>query len=296
MNQVKLGNDFTDEENSDSSKSEKEEKQAEENNSDEENENSTDSSNSENLNKSEESNSEEKSDDESEEKSDDDLKDKELQGLLDTEKGLDSSNASVDEAISAARNRISQKRTERREKRDIINTVDSKFPEEETDLSDIDSETLKVLDKYTRAKGLIPKSEVQKMNYDNQHESAENSFYEKHQEYDINNDPDNVLYNALRKELSYFSAPKDPRVISKLFEKAHREVIKLYPDKFKDEKKSDDSINKSVRLKSQSLGGKSSSGMSSVKSKEGNKEWSDVQINAMRQGGWSEEEIKDLLK
>lgn len=307
MNKISMGSDFTDEEGSTASEGEKEVKKPEE--SGDENENSADSSDSENNENVGESIAEEG--DESKDVPEDDKKSEEpkeetpdkqkvLQGLLDTEKDLEKSHNDIDEAIAAAKARIIQKRHERREKREVVDTIDSKFPDEEgEDLSDIDSETLKVLDKYTRAKGLVPKSELSKMNYQTQHDAAQDAFYALHPEYLPENDSDDTLYNALKKELSVFTQPKDPKLIPKLFEKAHTLVKLTYPDKFvKKVENKVDNINKSVRLKTAGLGGKPSGGSNnSDKSGERGegKVWSDVQINALRNGGWTEEEIKDLL-
>ena len=306
---MKLGNDFTDDgEQNDTSSKEEEVKDDSDDKSEEEKENSADSSDSK-TESSDESTDGEKTDDDEEEKSSDDSKEKTpdksavLQGLLETEKDIAKSTEDVDAAIAAARARISQKRGERREKRDLAGTIDSKFPEEENqdDLSDIDTETLKVLDRYTKSKGLVPKTELQKLSYQERHKAAEENFYEKHPEYSPEHDSDDVLYNALKKELSFFATPSDPKLISKLFEKAHNEVSKLYPNKFQTrraESNSDSNANKGARIKSRSLGGSSSGsgGKSSDDAGGSKKSFSEVQIRALQDGGWSTEEIKKLTQ
>lgn len=319
MNKLNLGNDFTDEEGTAPPDGEKEEKKPEE--SGDESEDSADTSDSENLKDADESDSidgddstkddtvvvPEKKPDKTPEDKVEPPQDKAavLQGLLDTEKDLDKSTGDVDTAIAAARHRISQKRSERREKREIVSTIDSNFPDtegEKDDLSDIDADTIKVLERFTRAKGLVPKSELNRLTYNNQHSNAEDAFYAAHPEYNVDNDPDNILYDALNREVKLFAPPSDAKLIPKLFEKAHSEVIKLYPDKFKAKKQvvdsTKDDINKSVRLKTAGLGGKSSGGASSsdTSGSEGKRVWSPIQIDALRRGGWSEEEIKRLTK
>lgn len=313
MNKIKLGNDFTDENESDKSISEESEQKTTDDESEDEKENSADTDDSKNQDKEETDkksiDDEEGTDaDKSDKESDDDKKvpDKTavLQGLLETEKEIEKDNGDIDAEIAAAKTRITQKRGERREKRDLVGTIDTKFPdttEETDDLSDIDSETLKVLDRYTRSKGLVPKSELQKMSYQERHKSAEESFYEKHSEYLPENDKDDTLYNSLKKELTFFATPSDPKLIPKLFEKAHESVLKLYPDKFKTKKiesDADKDANKSARIKSRALGGSSGgSGADSGKSDSSGgakKTFSEAQIRALRDGGWNDEEIKKL--
>lgn len=311
MNKLNLGNDFTDEEGTAPPGDEKEVKKPDDE-SEDENEDSTDSSDSENLDDAGEDGKdtgdkpEESEDDKSEDDKGDKPEDKAavLQGLLDTEKDLDKSTGDVDSAISAARQRISQKRSERREKRELVSTIDTQFPDtegEKDDLSDIDSETIKVLERFTKARGLVPKSELKQMTYKTQHESAQDAFYVVHPEYNPDNDPDNILYDALKRELSYFAAPSDSKLIPKLFEKAHEGVAKLYPDRFKTKKQFVDSkkdeTNKSVRLKTAGLGGKPSGGSSSSSDSsggEGSKSWTPIQIDALRRGGWSDSDIARL--
>lgn len=313
MTKIKLGNDFNDENVPDKAQVEESDQKTSDEESEDEKENSADTDHSKNqedetgeesdIDKDEEAdNTKEISvEDEREEEK---PKDKEivLQGLLDTEKELDKDNTDIDAAIAAAKHRISQKRGERREKRDLVDGIDSKFPEKEEetdDLSDIDPETLKVLDRFTKAKGLVPKSEFVKMTYQEQHKNAQKAFYDVHPEYLPENDKDDVLYKALKQELSEFVAPSDPKDILKKFEKAHNLVKQQHPEKFKGIATKTDinnHINKSVRIKTQQLGGKSSTGGTGGNQKESTKKtFSDVQIRALEDGGWSKEEISQLI-
>jgi hypothetical protein len=337
MTKMKLGNDFTEDSEEAQNKGEESDQKTTDDESEDETDNSGDSDNSkkpvdDEADESEDNDgddadeddkSEDDADSEDDKKSDEDDKsdddsdksDKEpdkakvLQGLLDTEKDLDADVGDVDSKIAAAKQRISQKRKDRREKRDLVETIDEKFPdtdkEEETDdLSDIDPETLKVLDRFTKAKGLVPKSELQRMSYQEQHKSAQDAFYASHPEYLPENDPDDTLYKAIKNELAQFAAPKDPKQIPALFAKAHRLVMDQFPDKFKTSKKtdtdkkevSDADKSKSVRLKTSGLGGKpSGSGDGGNKSNNATKKtFSPTQIRALEDGGWSPEEIKNL--
>lgn len=310
MQKMNLGNDFSEEEGGgDSSTEEAEETKSSEEEGDE-NENSTDNANSENNEENSDDEEEEGSDDEGEEpEKTDEEKQRELQGLLDTEKSLDTDGATLDEKIAAARTRIAQKRGDRRVKRDLVETIETTIPpEEETDdLSDVDPDTLKLLERFTKAKGLVPASELKNMTYAEAHKASEGAFFEAHPEYKPENDADDTLYLALKEELKNYSKPADPKKISELFEKAHREVARLYPDKFKTQSSTEKKVEKkpvdgktkaaSVRLKNQGLGG-GSGGSKGGGSKGGadtaKKELSSEQITALRDGGWSEDDIKRL--
>ena len=145
---------------------------------------------------------------------------------------------------------------------------------------------------------MVPKSEIAKMTYQDRHNNAQDSFYAAHPEYLPENDTNDILYKALKKELTFYAAPTDAKLIPTLFAKAHDAVVKQYPDKFKVKKSNsgnDNQINKSVRIKIQSLGGKSSAGGNSGNSNDSTKKtFSDSQIRALEDGGWSQEEIKTL--
>lgn len=218
-----------------------------------------------------------------------------LEALRKQEIELDKDTSELDKEIIARRERIVQKRTERREKKDLIETIGSKLPDTEEDrLEDIDSTTLAILDRYTKAKGLVPKSELKEMSYESTHKTAESAFYEKHKEYLPENDSNDILYGALKRELALFAKPSDPALISKLFEKAHSEVKKQYPQFFK-ETTLTDKVNASQRTSTASMGGGNTGGSSRQPKSEG-KTLSAIQIQALRQGGWTEEEIAGLNK
>lgn len=220
-----------------------------------------------------------------------------LEALRKQEDELDKDTSKLDEEIVARRQRIVEKRTERREKRDLIETIGVKLPETEIDnLSDIDSTTLSILERYTKAKGLVPKSELKEMNYESSHKSSELAFYEKHKEYLPEYDSTDTLYNALKRELALYAKPTDPALISKLFEKAHSEVKKQYPQFFK-ETTLTDKVNASQRTKTASMGGGNTGGSSKQsQSQSERKTLSSIQIQALRQGGWTDEDVERLTK
>ncbi len=308
-----MGNDFTD----DGNQSEEEVKKPLE--TEEETEDSAETSDSENENEDEQEKDEASDDSETteeeseeeekkEEKSEEPTDEQQLQGLLDAEKKLDDDNTDIKDRIELARKRISDKRKDRREGRDLVESIDSAVPSEsdtQDDLSDIDPDTMKVLDRYTKARGLVPKSELKNMSYKEKHEDAQSAFYSAHPEYLPENDTEDLLYKALKTELSLYAAPTDAKQIPKLFEKAHKAVSDLYPNKFKAAKKTvvvnkQDIQKKSELIKKQALGGGSGggggSGTRSSISGKSVKNFDSQQIQALRDGGWSDEDIKDLTK
>lgn len=294
---IKLGDDFTEEENEEEYSEDEEEKEEEEEQSPDEDDEDGSSAGSSTSEEDEDSSQQDKID---EIKNDDtktnEEKLRELEGLKRAEEKLDKDLTEIDLEIKKARERIVGKRSERRSKRELVDTIDDKYPDkEEDDLSDVDPDTIQLLDRFVKAKGLVPKTELQKMQYETAHKTAEETFFEKHPEYSPENDKDDFLYNALRKELSYFAPPKDPKLIPKLFEKAHKAVVEQNPEFFKKGSSTKEIAEKKERIKKAGIGGGSAGGTgSSEKSKGGKKALNEIQIAALRAGGWTEDEIKNF--
>lgn len=219
---------------------------------------------------------------------------KALEGLRKQEENLDKDTSELDKEIEIRRERIVEKRRERRDKRDIVGKIDTVEPTEEVDkLDDIDPTTIAILERFTKAKGLVPKAELEKTNYESKHKDAESIFYDKHKEYDPANDKDDTLYKALQKELSLYARPIDAKLIPKLFEKAHSEVKKQYSQFFK-ETTINDKVNASERIKAASMGGGNTG--SSSKQPKAKEVLTSTKIDILRRGGWTEEEIANLNK
>lgn len=227
-----------------------------------------------------------------EENEDDDKKKRELQGLENAEKELDDDLSELDTNISKARERIVAKRQSRRDKRQIIQDVDNKIPAKETDdnLDDVDADAVATIERVIKAKGYVKQQDVDKRTAQEAHKIAQDAFYEKHQEYNVKNDKDDFLYNALCAELALFATPNDPKQIPILLEKAHKAVQSSYPDFFK-EGKEKKTVAKTKRIKNAGTGGGvSGSGASS----EENEPLSDRKRQIYLDGGWSEEDIDEL--
>ena len=171
---------------------------------------------------------------EPQETNEDDEKKRALAGLLNEEEKLRKDESDLDIEIAKVKDRIKGRRSNRREKREIIEKVQKVIPidDEVDDLSDIDETTLGILERFTKAKGLVPKAELEAMEHQKTHKSAEENFYATHKEYLPENDTTDELYNALKEELALYVRPTDPKLIAKLFEKAHSQVAIRYPNRF----------------------------------------------------------------
>lgn len=224
-------------------------------------------------------------------KGDTDEKQKALGALRKEEENIDKNLSEIDLEIKRRKERITEKRAERRDKRDIIKTVDEVAPPTETDnLADIDKDTLAILERYTKAKGLVPKAELSHIKYEEEQKRQEKQFFKTNPEYLPENDKDDELYSELRKELALYAKPNDPEMLSRIYDKAHREVKARFSDRFKANVQKHVVAQKRVEI-SQSGG---VSGGTSSKASES--KFSEKQLSIMRNSGYSEEDIKDLEK
>lgn len=104
-------------------------------------------------------------------------------------------------------------------------------PAENLDLSDIDPEDVKKLEKVLKAKGFVSKSELEEMEknrryseYDKEKQEQVNSFIGKHSEYHPKNDIGDNNWNKLLEEFGLFKLPDDPKKIGTLLERAHKNI------------------------------------------------------------------------
>ena len=112
--------------------------------------------------------------------------------------------------------------TRRELKQEQINVVENKI----TELTDVNPEDVAVIDKVLRAKGYITKDEAKGMTYEATKQDELNKFLEKYPEYKPENDANDINWSALNRELGYYRMPDDPRKITEVLERAHRNVSK----------------------------------------------------------------------
>lgn len=119
---------------------------------------------------------------------------------------------------------ISELRGTKREiKQDQLDVVQAQIDE----LKDLNPADVAMIEKVLRGKGYVPKQEVQKMFYDAVKTEKTNEFLEKYPEYKPENDPGDVNWTMLQREIAYYKPPADPHQIIDILERAHRSIVKV---------------------------------------------------------------------
>ena len=174
---------------------------------------------------------------------------------------------------------IAELRGQRREiKQEELAQVDQKIEE----LKDIHPEDAAIIDRVLRSKGYVPKGEIEKMFYKAVQDEALQKFLEKYPEYKPENDPNDTNWSSLQKEMAWYKMPSNPHQVLDILERAHR-AIKPHADR-------------SLQIKKQQvqIAGAGSGGTQRSSSRT-------LQLDSrkraiLEQGGWSEEEIKNIEK
>lgn len=191
---------------------------------------------------------------------------------------------SVDPAVQALQEErtkllkeISDLRGTRRElKQDQLKVVEDKIDE----LKDLHPEDVQVIDKVLRAKGYMTKQEADTMFYNSVRDQELEGFLEKYPEYKPENDPSDMNWSSLQRELGFYKAPTNPHQFREILERAHRSVPKAQRD-----------MNIPVKQRQVQVASAGSSGVQPSSSRK----TLDPQIREIyRRGGWSEEEIDKI--
>ena len=172
----------------------------------------------------------------------------------------------------------------RGQKRELkVATPESPIVQEEkkpADLTDVNPEDAALIDKVLKSKGYVTKDEANKMLYENVKTEQLSKFLETHPEYKPENDPNDLNWNALQKELGFYKMPSDANLVQNVLERAHRGVPKASSEQ--------DTTAKKQALQTASVGGGGTQSSSSKKS------LTEAQKRVYEDGGWSEEEISQL--
>lgn len=129
------------------------------------------------------------------------------------------------QSLQREKEKLLKEIVELRGKRREIKEMQLKKVESDIDeLDDINPDDVKLVDRILRAKGFITREEASKMFYESVKQEQLNKFLEKYPEYKPENDPHDINWNALQKELSYYRMPEDPHLIYNILEKAHRSI------------------------------------------------------------------------
>ena len=162
-------------------------------------------------------------------------------------------------------------------KQEQINTVDQKLDE----LKDVNPDDVTVVEKILRNKGLITKGEAQAMFYDSVKQDEIGKFLDRYPEYKPENDPQNINWNALEREVSLYKRPDDPRTLGTILDRAHKAIAKAPQGNLQVKKQQ-------VTVASHGAGGSQPSSQPKRQTR-----LSPELKSELLRGGWTAEEIKD---
>lgn len=184
------------------------------------------------------------------------------------------------EGLSDEREKLLAEIRELRGQRRDIKTEELKKVEEKIDeLKEVYPEDAILVEKIARAKGFLTKTEVQQMLYNQVKQEELNKFLEKYPQYKPDNDPNDINWNTLQKELSYYRLPENPHLINTVLEKAHRAISR--PSSGRE-------TAKEKRLETARIGG------GGIQRPPSRTTLTPRHRQELERGGWSEEEIKKI--
>lgn len=171
---------------------------------------------------------------------------------------------------------VQELRKQRRELRkeetqEVITTVAD-------NLEDLNTDDIKNIERVLKARGYVTKEESQKLHYESVKKDELNKFLDKYPEYKPENDPHDANWNAFQRELTFYKMPSNPRLISEVLERAHRNIAST-------------SVVPATTAKRIATARKGAGGMQRTPS---GKSLPSNLRRAYEDGGWSEEEIKEL--
>jgi hypothetical protein len=166
--------------------------------------------------------------------------------------------------------------TKREIKQSEIARVETRIDE----LKEIHPDDVATIDKVLRAKGYITKQEAERMSYEAVKQDELTKFLDRFPEYKPENDPNDLNWSLLQRELSYYKMPEDARRLGDVLERAHKGIIKV-------------PVGPSATAKKRQIeiAGVGSGGAQKSTSKKSLEAW---QKEEYRRGGWSEKEIAEL--
>lgn len=178
---------------------------------------------------------------------------------------------------------ISELRGQRREiKQEQLASVEKQID----DLKDLHPEDITVIDRVLRSKGYVTKAESQQMFHEAVKQEELNKFLERYPEYRPENDPQDVNWSTLQRELGFYRLPglgEDPHKISEILDRAHKAISKVVSGRAAP-----------TEIKRQQVKTASIGGGGAQRSPSSGKTLSQEQRDIYRRGGWSEEEIREI--
>ena len=148
------------------------------------------------------------------------------------------------------------------------------------ELKDLHPDDVATIDRVLRAKGFMTKQEADGMFYEAVKNEELNKFLEKYPEYKPENDPGDVNWSSLTREIGLYKMPANPRQVAEILDRAHRAIVKA-PTNLQPQRRQ-------VQIAGAGRGGSQPGGSS--------KSLDSDRRAMLKQGGWSEEEIRKIEK
>ena len=129
---------------------------------------------------------------------------------------------------------VQELRGQKREiKREELIQIEKKVDE----LKDIHPDDVALIDKVLRQKGYMTQEEVKRMHYESVKQDQLNEFLAKYPEYKPENDPNDLNWTTLQRELGFYRLPDDPKRIGEVLERAHQGIKRVAGDRTLEVKK-----------------------------------------------------------
>ena len=166
----------------------------------------------------------------------------------------------------------------RGQRREIKQEELVKVQKEIDELKDLHPEDVTTLERILKAKGYVTKGEANQMYYESVKQQELEGFLSRYPEYKAENDPNDINWNAIQRELKYYKMPENPHDVKEVLERAHRAISRVSGDRGTEVKK------RQVEVASVGSGGAQRSTPTRISL--------DPEKRALlERGGWSEEEI-----
>ena len=124
---------------------------------------------------------------------------------------------------------ISELKGQRREiKQERLATINQEIE----DLKDVHPDDVSLVEKITRAKGIMTRGEVEQMFYNAVKQEEETKFFDRYPEYKVENDPDGKNWSLFESEVARvkdlgWTIPSNPRKIGEAMEFIHKNIVKV---------------------------------------------------------------------
>lgn len=186
-------------------------------------------------------------------------------------------------ALQLERHRLLREISELKgQKRDIKQQELFKVQDTIDEIEGVDPEDVKRMEAVLKKRGYVTQEEAHKMFYDSTKDTVLNQFLDKHPEYKPENDPGDLNWQTLNRELALYKMPTDPHRIAEILDRAHKSVRPLQSAP----KQNIPAVKRQLEVASVGSGG----AQQSSSSKTLNARYKDELIR----GGWTEEDIKNI--